>query len=299
MPTQRTYTTRIDVGDIREPASAVGAHVGAKLQCFATDERTLTDELCDMLCIWLGCEAQGKRAEAPSGLGAINLILTKMTPAEEVKNGADLELIVSSPLGVKRCLIQAKVLDPDSGKLRCDSTAGWQKLRKQLVAARDEVGDLAFLLVYVPGGLLNGHSYSFGTYEQGFMAEAGGSTEAYMGATLIPVDALLQPKSNRWRLQIESHPIRLRGLCRWHCLLAIVVGTDAVSQIHLDEAVGAGSRAKDSRFPHPRNRGGREFSRPVGRVTTRLGTLVAVRHHRRQRHLSPLASCRDMRWSPA
>ena len=31
---------------------SVAAHVASKLQEFGTDERTLTDELCDMFCIW-------------------------------------------------------------------------------------------------------------------------------------------------------------------------------------------------------------------------------------------------------
>lgn len=226
MSTQRTFNARIDVGDIREPASAVGAHLGAKLQCFGTDERTLTDELCDMLCIWLGIEAQRKRVETPTGLGAINIIVSKMTTAEEVRNGADLELIVSSPLGVKRCLIQAKVLDPDTGKLRCDSTLGWRKLRQQLVAARKEVGDLVFLLIYVPGGLLDNRAYTYGTYEQGFMGEAAGPTESCFGATLIPVDALLS-STGRWRYRTKVRQPApgsfVDGIAFWQLLLELLL----------------------------------------------------------------------------
>ena len=226
MPTQRTFKARIDINDIREPARAVGAHLSAKLQCFGTDERTLTDELCDMLCIWLGIEAERTRAEIPTGPDAINIIVSKMTPAEEVRNGADLELIVSSPLGLKRCLVQAKVLDPDTGKLRCDSTGGWRKLRQQLVAARKEVGDLAFLLVYVPGGLLNNQTYTYGTYEQAFMEEASGPTEACFGATLIPVDALLSP-TGRWRYKAKVRQpvpgVFIDGIAFWQLLLELLL----------------------------------------------------------------------------
>ena len=197
MPTASTFTRRLDLADIPQPAKSVGAHLAAKLQLFHTDERTLTDELCDMLCIWLGMQARHKPDPATSPWSFL-LTLSKTTTSEEVKNGADLELFVVSPLGVKRCLIQAKVLDPSTGKLRCDSVAGWKKLRRQLIAARNEVGELAFLLVYVPGKLLNGQDYGYGTYEQQMHFTTTGSAPAYFGATLIPVDALLGP-SGRWR----------------------------------------------------------------------------------------------------
>lgn len=197
MPTASTFTRRLELADVPQPAKSVGSHLAAKLQLFHTDERTLTDELCDMLCIWLGMQARHRPIAAASS-HSFTLTLSKTTTSEEVKNGADLELFVSSPLGVKRCLIQAKVLDPATGKLRCDSVAGWKKLRTQLVAARKEVGDLAFLLVYVPGEMLNGRYYGYGTYEQQGHFTAKGTAQAYFGATLIPVDVLLGP-SGRWR----------------------------------------------------------------------------------------------------
>ena len=195
MSTASTFTRRLTLADIPQPAKSVGAHLAAKLQHFGTDERTLTDELCDMLCIWLGMETKRRPASGPL---PFTLTLSKTTASEEVKNGADLELIISTPLGVKRCLIQAKVLDPTKGKLRCDSTAGWKKLRTQLVAARQDAKDLSFLLLYVPGKLLDGCRYDYGTYEQGMGLPATGAVPAYYGATLIPVDALLGP-SGRWR----------------------------------------------------------------------------------------------------
>lgn len=194
MSTAFSFTQRLSLSDIPAPAQSVGAHLAAKLQIFQTDERTLTDELCDMLCIWLGMQAR----RSPISAKDFTLTLAKTTTAEEVKNGADLELIISSPLGVKRCLIQAKVLDPVSKKLRCDSKAGWQKLRKQLVAARKVAGDLAFLLIYVPGEMLDGNSYGFTTYEQNDHFAGLGTAEAFHGATFIAVDDLLGP-SGRWR----------------------------------------------------------------------------------------------------
>lgn len=84
------------------------------------------------------------------------------------------------------------------GKTDGFTALGWRKLRTQLVAARSAVGELAFLLVYVPGELLNGRGYGFITYEQNDHFMSMGSTDACYGATLIPVDDLLTP-SGRWR----------------------------------------------------------------------------------------------------
>lgn len=226
MPTASTFTRRLNLSDIPQPAKSVGAHLAAKLQLFCTDERTLTDELCDMLCIWLGMQAR-HRPVAPKSSHSFTLTLSKTTAAEEIKNGADLELFVTSPLGIKRCLMQAKVLDPATGKLRCDSAAGWTKLRTQLVAARKEVGELAFLLVYVPGRLLNGRDYGYGTYEQQRHFTATGIVPAYFGATLIPVDALLGP-SGRWRNtklkvpQLSAGQFK-GGLAFWRVLVELLL----------------------------------------------------------------------------
>ena len=194
MSTNFQFTSVIDIGCIPEPAKSVGAHVAAKLALFNSDERTLTDELIDMLCIWLGLESKISKSILPSQ--KFRLTLGKTTGSEEKLNGADLELIISSPLGVKRCLMQAKVFDPIDQKFRCDSKVGWEKLRNQLVSARKEVGDLAFFLVYVPGGLLDRQRYGYGTYEQHSKYKASGSASSYFGATLIPVNQLLDPLDN-------------------------------------------------------------------------------------------------------
>jgi hypothetical protein len=187
--TTSSFTVSLDISDVHWSAKSVGAHLAAKLQLFQTDERTLTDELCDMLCIWL----QIQSSQPQSGAVPVTLTLSKTTAKEEAKIGADLELIVSSPLGSQRCLIQAKVLDPSTLRMRCDSVDGWKKLRKQLVAAHKNVGDLAFLLIYVPSALLDGNSYGFGTYEQLSLSPPLGATPACYGATLVAVNDLLGP----------------------------------------------------------------------------------------------------------
>jgi hypothetical protein len=223
MPTATTFSTKITIPDLIEPSKAVGAHLAAKLDCFCTDERTLTDELCDMLCIWIAEMTKGAGSVGPSFLFS----LSKTTSAEEVKNGADLELVVSSPLGMKRCLIQAKVFDPNTLKLRCDSKIGWKKLRAQLIAMRNEVGPLAFLLVYLPGRLLNGNVYTFSTYEQGYLPSPAGYKQAYFGATLIPVDDLLGPKG-RWRypkqkVRHDNNGTFTNGIPFWRFLLEVLL----------------------------------------------------------------------------
>lgn len=225
MSTASTFTQHLTIADIPEPAKSVGAHLAAKLELFCTDERTLTDELCDMLCIWLGMHASHS-ISAPSSL-SFDLTVSKTTSAEEVKNGADFELIIQTPLGTKRCLMQAKVLDPSTNKLRCDSKQGWRKLRKQLVDARKEAGSLAFLLVYVPMSQLDGTNYEYGTYEQGGTFSVTGSVPSSYGATLIPVDDLLG-KSNRWRslkYKVPRSPIGgfKNGLPFWRVLLQLML----------------------------------------------------------------------------
>ncbi|MBF4991858.1 hypothetical protein [Methylophilus sp. QUAN] len=225
MPTNFKFSSYIDIGSIPGPAKSVGAHVAAKLELFNSDERTLTDELCDMLCIWLGKE--GKFLDTSHGSQSFKFTLGKTTVSEEAFNGADLELIVSSPLGVKRCLIQAKVFDPNTQKLRCDSKTGWENLRNQLLSARNIVGELAFLLIYVPGGLLNKKRYGFNTYEQGADYETSSSIPSYYGATLIPVDKLLDPAGN-WidgqKKVSKLHSGRFKhGIAFWRVLIELLI----------------------------------------------------------------------------
>lgn len=212
MSTASTFTQRLTIADIPGPAMSVGAHLAAKLQLFSTDERTLTDELCDMLCIWLGMEA----AKGPHVSDSIffDLTISKTTTSQEVKSGADLELIIQSPLGKKRCLIQAKVLDPINNKLRCDSTTGWKKLRKQLVNARNKAGELAFLLIYVPMSQLDGYFWGYGTHEQRYKVKNDAYISSVYGATLIPVSELIGA-NNRWRFLREKVKRELDGSFKW------------------------------------------------------------------------------------
>jgi len=248
MSTAFRFSRRIDIGDIPAPAKSAGAHLSAKLELFHTDERTLTDELCDMLCIWLGMQAEFSASTSPL---AFDLTLSKTTVGEEAQNGADLELIVSTPLGTKRCLMQAKVLDPSTKRLRCDSSPGWRKLRKQLVAARKDAGDLAFLLIYVPASVLDADHFGFTTYEQGLYLKAGdnvgasGNLPAYFGATLI-----------------QSAANSTRAVQGWRAVLATPSRATAMSSIYLVFRFRDGWRAFCAAFPDSWDCGWR--GRPIG-----------------------------------
>ena len=236
MSTASTFTQKLTIADIPAPAKSVGAHLAAKLELFCTDERTLTDELCDMLCIWLGMRA-AHSASLPMG-PPFDLTVSKTTTAEEVRTGADLELVVQSPLGTKRCLIQAKVLDPRTHKLRCATKQGWRKLRKQLVAARKEAGALSFLLVYVPMNQLDGKRNGYGTYEQSGNFSPTSSIPSSYGATLIPVDDLIST-SNRWRRKdkVPRTPTGgfKHGLPFWQLLMQLMLCRRGVWDIERKE----------------------------------------------------------------
>ncbi|GAA4854552.1 hypothetical protein GCM10023332_02540 [Luteimonas vadosa] len=172
-----------------------------------------------MLCVWL--ELSGR-----VGPSSVLLTMQKTTPREESKNGADLRVNLATEFGLKRCLFQAKVLDPKTGKLRCEGKQGISKLRKQLKAARAECGALAFLLVYVPSQYLDGACGQFSTYEQMSCSAATPGISSTMGATVIPVDALLTP-SGKWKKRKEpvghlagAFP---NGLPFWKVLIELLV----------------------------------------------------------------------------
>lgn len=189
MPTNFSFSATTDLHGIKTCGQSIGAHLAAKLESFGSDERTLTDELCDMLCIWL----KGH----PSAPPTIHIKLGKTTPNEEAQNGADLRLIIQTPDGVKDCLFQAKVLDPHTGKLRCSSTTGLSKLQGQLQKAQATCGDLAFLLVYVPSQHLDGVCHGYRTYEQGFCKHKKHGLTSALGATVIPASSLIT-SSGAW-----------------------------------------------------------------------------------------------------
>ncbi|MDX6527816.1 MAG: hypothetical protein QOH41_106 [Blastocatellia bacterium] len=197
MAITRNFSVTTDISLLPEIANSLGVHLAAKLQGFASDERTLTDEFCDMICIWathghfMTAKSQSAGSTTP-----IVLDIEKVSSQREIVVGADLEFIVRSPLGAKRVLAQAKVLDPQSLKLRCDFVAGWEKLRVQLAKCRAHAGPLAYLLVYVPEGELNGMRYTFETWEQHSVTRRSGADSRF-GATFIDVDKLLD-KDDSW-----------------------------------------------------------------------------------------------------
>jgi hypothetical protein len=202
------YRTTTDVAQMLAVFDSVSAHLAAKLELFDTDERTLTDELCDMSCIWFGIPAAQFRQPVSqvTNLPQIpfQIELAKTTSREEAQNGADLRLVLFTPSGIKAALFQAKVLDPRSLRLRCDSKAGWAKLRKQLKAMQKYPRILHFLLLYGPAGQLDGQDHGYGTYEQGILNIQATTTSSRYGASVIPVNSMLGP-TGKW-IQ-RRHPI--------------------------------------------------------------------------------------------
>jgi hypothetical protein len=202
MATGRPFTARASIPLIIAATDSVGSHLAAKLSEFASDERTLTDELCDMLCIWsqqfarVGSALPFSRSVPPV---MFDFSLRKTTASEEAAIGADLELTLTTPLGSKTSLIQAKVFESSKNSLRYDAAKDWHRLRRQLVSARARVGDLAFLLLYLPSSMLDRDSQLFGTWEQGFQSPSPGSgTSSKFGTTFIPVSELLNSR-NFWK----------------------------------------------------------------------------------------------------
>ena len=167
-----------------------------------------------MLCIWL---KSGKISGAP-----FIVELAKTTAKQEAKNGADLRLVVTSPLGEKDCLLQAKVFDSSKGKLR----GSYAKLKKQLIKTRNNSGSLAFLLVYVPSKHLDGKNHGFGSWEQGFCSNSMPGVSSAFGATAIPVDKLLD-SANAWIDCVKKVPhtngIFLHGIPVAQLLLELFV----------------------------------------------------------------------------
>lgn len=198
MAVTRKFPAAIELTRLIEILNSLGAHLSAKLDHFATDERTLTDELCDMFYIW--CQSNTHlRRPGSSGL-VLEMEVSKTTQQEEAVVGADLGLHVHTPSGVKRALFQAKVFDPVDDRLRCDSSSGWDKLWSQLVLMQRRSPELAYLLIYVPRTHLDGRGYDFNTWEQGFGRGGGSGASSKFGITLIPVQDLIDAHSDwKWR----------------------------------------------------------------------------------------------------
>src|SRR5687768_16430933 len=92
MPTGKPFSVRTSLRTLAPALDSIGVHLAAKLAAFASDERTLTDELCDMLCIWAAAPHAGVQTSyglLPGNL--FDLSLAKTTTGEEVRTGADLE----------------------------------------------------------------------------------------------------------------------------------------------------------------------------------------------------------------
>ena len=201
MPTAFSYSATVSMPNVALAFNSVGAHIAAKLDSFDSDERTLTDELCDMSCVWNvhGARILTVQGAQTGGLPSATFQITfgKISSREEAFNGADLRLVLTTPMGTKEALFQAKAIDPSTLDFRRNSAADWARLRRQLSLMRRRVGDCAFLLAYVPGSELDGRVHGFGTWEQWFLSTHTGSTDSRFGTTAIPADSLLHP-NGRW-----------------------------------------------------------------------------------------------------
>jgi len=197
MPVVRDFEATISIGKLFAILDSISAHVAAKLELFGADERTLTDDLCDMFCLWPELDNRGYSDPTIPVLDKLlNLKIHKTSQKQEAELGADLAIRVVSPRGVKYAVMQAKVYDPDDGALRCDSPAGWDKLCSQLVLMRALVDAPSFLLIYVPASKLDGETFGFRTWETDAVRLRSG-TSARFGATLLSVDDLLST-DNMW-----------------------------------------------------------------------------------------------------
>jgi hypothetical protein len=212
MSLTRRFPAQIELRNLVEILNSLGSHLAAKLEHFGSDERTLTDELCDMFYIW--CQAprtSSSQLKALLGSLRLDIEVSKTTQNEESIVGADLAFHIESPLGVKRALFQAKVLDPVDKRLRCDPS-GWDKLWSQLVLMRKRSPKLAFLLIYVPRTNLDGQQYSYTTWEQGFDFRPSVGASSKFGISLIPVDSLIDSNSD-WR---NGPPVKHLGGGEFH-----------------------------------------------------------------------------------
>lgn len=200
MATAFSYTTKTALPDLVAVFASVGAHLAAKLQAFDSDERTLTDELCDMSYIWAVSPRRSKTKASSLLLPNTPLRISfgKTTVPEESVNGADLKLVITTPSGCKSALFQAKVVETTARRLRRNSPNDWAKLESQLHSMQSRVGETAFLLVYVPAHQLNGRNHGYGTWEQGFVRVRSSKVSSRFGATVIPARDLIDA-AGKWK----------------------------------------------------------------------------------------------------
>jgi hypothetical protein len=196
MPVVRQFPVTLYPSQLITISRALGCHVACKLETFASDERTLTDDLCDMFLIW-----SYKTVPPPPNEQPLNVVLTKSTQDEESKHGIELQIRVVSQDGQKKALLQAKVLDPQTQQLRIAGTPGRKKLRPQLLNMKAQAPGMYFMLIYVPASDLDAEAHgSYGTWEQGYYQDPPASlVPRAFGTTVIPGDQLLI--GNRQRLK--------------------------------------------------------------------------------------------------
>ena len=201
MKTGIPLSFRTNIQDLATALDSVAAHIAAKLECFNSDERTLTDELCDMLSIalWhLSTQNQKYRIPHPY-LSSIpstqfQIDLAKTTAPEEDRIGADFELAVSTPSGFKHALFQAKAIDSVTSDFRNRSRATMRFMAKQLRKMRQAARNTSFLLAYIPASHLDGANQGFTTWEQQLYQNRNQNISIHSsrnGASTIGVNVLL------------------------------------------------------------------------------------------------------------
>jgi hypothetical protein len=197
----------ISVGKTVEVISSIAAHVSAKLESFSSAEPTLTDELCDMFCIWAQPRYQPRDGELSdvlrdyTGLDTttVALEINKTTQRVEGTNGADFGIRLEVNDVQSSASSQAKVVNPDGSLRRAHQL---KELRKQLKKmAESPTGD-PFLLIYLPASLLNRMEQGFWTWEQGFRppsTEVSNRPTSRFGISVIASDRLIVGKRSRWK----------------------------------------------------------------------------------------------------
>lgn len=201
----RHFARHASIRSLFATLNSMAVHVAAKLAHFSSDERTLTDDACDMFAIWsifpephfhitLAYDANIFAQLPPTH---VPVDLYKTSVHEEARQyGADLRLIVRTPEGKKEALFQAKVRDEIDG-LRVRGAEAIEKLKAQLLMMR-QMSDLAFLLIYVPSSFLGDGLLGVGSWEQGGRPLTVGGPTPKLGISLIHVDELLD-QAGEWR----------------------------------------------------------------------------------------------------
>ena len=89
---------------------ALGSHLASKLQLFGTDERTLTDDLCEMFFLYIWVQAPSTTINKYTHRALqkdLEITITKSTQQQEAEFGYDLAIRLTSPEGIKYALLQS------------------------------------------------------------------------------------------------------------------------------------------------------------------------------------------------